>query len=393
MLIDSENTESVWLTQQYPEQRSFNETYGFAGSQGMVHVEAMLMRPKNRPSRTLIFFMHPATPMDVLPVPHSLVALGQHVMCARSRYFRNDPVLIFEKVLLDFGAWVRYAKEVLGYEKVVIVGWSGGGPLSVFYQSQAENPTITHTPAGDPVDVVGAGLIPGDAVIFHGASVSRARLLLEALDPSVRDESNPDDRDPYFDLYDPANPNQPPYSAEFIAEFRAAQRARMDRITGWVKNTLADLRARNTDEMERCFVVHRTMADPRFIDPTIDPNDRRPNWCLSGQPETVNSGPVGFARFSSLRSFLSQWSIEDSKADATEASRHVSVPFLAIENSADDGAPTTHMHEVFEACASPSKDYVTIKGANHYYAGQPELVEQASQVTLDFLRKHSLIDE
>ncbi len=384
--------ETQWLTQHYPEQRSFNETYGFAGSQGMVHVEAMLMRPRNKPSRTLFFFMHPSTPMDVLPVPHNLVSLGQHVLCARSRYFRNDPVLIFEKVLLDFGAWVRYAKEVLGYEKVIIVGWSGGGPLSMFYQSQAQNPTITATPAGDPVDIVGAGLIPGDAVIFQGASVSRARLLLDALDPSVRDETNPDDRDPYFDLYDPRNPAQAPYSEEFIAEFRLAQRARMDRITSWVKGTLEDLRARKTDEMERCFVVHRTMADPRFIDPTIDPNDRKPNWCLSGKPETVNSGPVGFARYSSLRSFLSQWSIEDSKADATAASAHVTVPFLAIENTADDGAPASHMREVFDACVSPTKEYARIKGANHYYAAQPELVTEASRITLEFLAKHGLVE-
>jgi hypothetical protein len=144
--------------------------------------------------------------------------------------------------------------------------------------------------------------------------------------------------------------------------------------------------------MERCFVVHRTMADPRFIDPTIDPNDRKPNWCLSGKPETVNSGPVGFARFSSLRSFLSQWSIDDSKADATACSRHVTVPFLAIENTADDGAPPSHMREVFEACVSPTKEYAQIKGANHYYAAQPELVTEASRITLEFLAKHGLVD-
>ena len=35
------------------------------------------------------------------------------------------------------------------------------------------------------------------------------------------------------------------------------------------------------------------MADPRFLDPTIDPNGRRPGWTYLGHPETVNSGPVG----------------------------------------------------------------------------------------------------
>jgi hypothetical protein len=31
--------------------------------------------------------------------------------------------------------------------------------------------------------------------------------------------------------------------------------------------------------MERPFIVHRTLADPRFLDPALDPNDRRPGWC------------------------------------------------------------------------------------------------------------------
>ena len=384
--------ETEWFPLSFPEQRSFNETYGFGGSQGMIHVEALLMRPKGKSSKTLFFFMHPQTAMDVLPVPRSLVEQGCHVMCARNRYFKNDAVLIFEKVLIDFGAWIRFAKEQLGYENVVIVGWSGGGPLAAFYQAQAECPTITDTPNGDPIDVVGAGLIPGDAVIFQAGSVSRARILLEALDASVTDELRPEQRDPRFDLYDPANAMQPPYSADFMIEYRAAQMARMRRITGWVKDSLADLKARAGKEMERGFVVHRTMADPRYIDPTFEPSDRRPKWNLSGDPETVNVGPVGFARFCTLRSWLSQWSVDDSRADATVAARSISVPFLAIENTADDGAPQAHMQEVFAACASAEKKYVSVQGANHYYAGQPELLEEASGATLGFLRERSLID-
>ena len=46
------------------------------GSWGMIHVEALLMRPKGKPSKTLFFFMHPQTAMDVLPVPRSLVEQG-----------------------------------------------------------------------------------------------------------------------------------------------------------------------------------------------------------------------------------------------------------------------------------------------------------------------------
>src|SRR6202008_3155199 len=100
--------------------------------------------------------------------------------------------------------------------------------------------------------------------------------------PSVRDELNPDDRELAFDIYDPKCPNQPPFGADFVAAFRAEQRARKKRITDWALDTLDVLKRRNTGEMERAFVVHRTMSDVRWIDPAIDPNGRKPNWCFLG---------------------------------------------------------------------------------------------------------------
>lgn len=385
------NVDAQWIALEYSEATSFNEAYGFAGSQGKVHVEAILMRPKGKPSKTLLYMMHPASAIDILPVPSTLVAQGFHVLCGRSRYLRNDTTLIFEKVLLDFGAWIRHAKEVLGYEKVILVGWSGGGSLSMFYQSQAENPTITHTPAGDPIDIVKANLIPADGVVFQAAAASRASLLLDALDPSVTDELNPAARDPKFDLYAGAGGGAP-YSEDFLLEYRAAQLARMRKITSWVRETLADLRQRGGSENERGFVVHRTLADPRYLDPAVDPNDRTPNKCVFGDPETANSGPMGWARYCSLRSWLSQWSVDDSRADAIVCAETISVPFLAIENTADDGAPASGMRAVFDASRSASKTYETIVGANHYYAGQPDLLIEAINKTRNFLVNNNLYD-
>jgi len=34
---------------------------------------------------------------------------------------------------------MSHARDVLGYRKVVLVGWSGGGSLSLFYQAQASS--------------------------------------------------------------------------------------------------------------------------------------------------------------------------------------------------------------------------------------------------------------
>jgi len=381
-----------WVHLQYTERSAFTETYGFSGSQAMVNLEGILFRPQGRPSKTLLVFMHPASTLQLLPLPRALAESGAHVLCAGSRYARNDTALIMEKVLLDLGAYVRHARTIWGYDKVVLVGWSGGGSLGAFYQAEAEKPSITHTPAGDAVDIVGAGLIPADALIYQAAHLSRGHLLRDAIDPSVRNELDPDDRDPWLDLYNPHNPQQPPYSPEFIARYRGAQLARMRRITGWVRSTLAELKARNSGEMERGFMVHRTLADPRFLDPLLDPNDRKPRWCYLGSPETVNSGPVGLARFTTLRSWLSQWSIADARGDALASAPRIAAPLLVIENSADDGVPQNHPRCFYDAATSDDKSFHVIQGATHYYAGQPAQLSEAVALTRSWLVERGLLD-
>lgn len=380
-----------WLHLAYDENVAFTETYGFSGNQGAVNLEGVLIRPRGVSSHTLYIMMHPASTLQLLPVPRAAAEQGAHVLCAGSRYARNDSALIMEKVVLDLGAYVSYAKKVLGYERIVLLGWSGGGSLALFYQSQAERPTITHTPAGDAADLTTAGLIPADAIVFQAAHCSRARCLVEWIDPSVKDELDPDDRDSSLDIYDPANPNQPPYSSDFVAHYREAQYARVRRITSQVKQTLERLKTLKTGEVERGFVTHRTMADPRFLDGSLEPNDRRVGWCYMGNPETVNTGPVGLARFATLRSWLSQWSIDDTNVDGSRCAANIRAPLLVIENTADDAVPASHASEVFAAAGSPDKTFRRIIGATHYYAGQPELLAEANSLVHDWLAERGLV--
>jgi alpha-beta hydrolase superfamily lysophospholipase len=381
-----------WVHVAFPEQAQFREVYGFAGGQGLIHLEGIRFLPEGRPSKTLLVYMHPATTLQLLPMPKAMAEHGVHVLCAGSRYAKNDTPLIMEKVIVDLGAYVRHAREKWGYEKVVIGGWSGGGSLSLLYQSQAEKPTITQTPAGDPADIAAAKLIPGDAMIFQAAHISRAVLLADWIDPSVLDESDPDKRDPELDLYDPRNPNKPPYTKEYLALFRKKQLERVRRRTAWVKETLQRLKAKGGKEMERGFVTYRTLAEPRFLDPTIEPNDRAPGACFIGPPETANTGPVGIARFSTLRAWLSQWSIDDTHAHGEKCARNITVPLLAIENTADDAVPQPHTKTIYDAAGSKDKTYKAIKGATHYYAGQPELLQQAVDLCTTWMRERKLLD-
>ena len=376
-----------WVHLQYAESARFTEVYGFAGTQGAVNCEGIRFLPKGKPSKTLAVFMHPSSTLQLLPMPQALAKAGLHVLCAGSRFAKNDTPLIMEKVVLDLGAYIRHAREQWGYEKVVLCGWSGGGSLALFYQSQAAQPSVTKTPAGDPVDL--KGLPPADAMIFQAAHLSRARMLSEWIDPSVTDESDPDKRDLELDIYDPRCPNQPPYTPVFVERFRAAQLARIRRKTAWVRETLQKLKG---DELERGFVTYRTMCDVRFMDPAIDPNDRKPRWCYLGRPETANTGPVGIGRFSTLRAWLSQWSIDDSNADGPRCAAAIRVPLLAIENSADDAVPQPHARIIHDAAASRDKTFRTIKGATHYYQGQPELLKQAVELCVGWMGKQNLLD-
>ncbi|HYR35597.1 MAG TPA: alpha/beta hydrolase [Burkholderiales bacterium] len=376
-----------WVHVQYPERAQFTEVYGFSGTQGTVNCEGLRYVPKGKPSKTLAVYMHPSSTLQLLPMPSAMARAGVHVLCAGSRFAKNDTPLIMEKVVMDLGAYIRHAKEKWGYDKILLCGWSGGGSLSLFYQAQAEKPFVKETPAGDPVDL--GGLIAADAMIFQAAHLSRARIFSEWIDPSVKDELDPDRRDLELDIYNPKCPNQPPYSADFVKRFRTAQLERMRRRTAWVKETLKRLKG---DELERGFVTYRTMCDVRFMDPGVEPNDRKARWCYLGKPETANTGPVGIGRFSTLRAWLSQWSVDDSNADGPRCAASISVPLLAIENSADDAVPQPHARIIHDAAASRDKEFRVIKGATHYYQGQPELLRQAVETCLGWMAKQRLID-
>ncbi len=357
------------------------DTYG--GIDGMVVLQGHHLKPE-MPSDTLVVFMHPMGIMHYLPLPVALATAGVHVLSAVSRYPNNDSALIMEKVAVDLGKWLEHARTKLGYAKIVLAGWSGGGSLALFYQSQAEHPTIVATPAGDPPDLTAATLPKADAVMLLAAHVSRAATLTEWLDPSVVEEGDPTRREAAWNLYDPACA-QPPYTADFLAEFRARQVARSRRIDAWTQATLATLRAAQGSHAERGFVVHGTMADPRWLDPAVDLNERTPGRCYLGDPRLINDAPGGLARFTTLRSWLSQWSLAHSNADGPRCAAGVAVPVLVVGNAADDACTPSHTQRLFDAVGHADKVMHTIAGATHYYAFQPAQLAAATQVVVDWL--------
>jgi len=370
------------------EKAGFKDTY--AGEIGRVVLEAHLLKPRGVNSKTVVIFMHPIGGGQYLPMPIALARAGVDVIVCSSRYRGVDYALIMEKVVLDLAACVRDAKERLGYDKILLGGWSGGGSLSLFYQAEAEDPCVSCTPAGEPPDLTAQNLLPVDGVMLLAAHMARNLTFTEWLDPAITDERDFTRRDRALDIYDPQGP-QPPYDPEFLARYRAAQIARNRRITAWVRGVLEDYRSKGMANQELSFVVQGTMADPRWLDPSLDANDRKPRWCFLGEPHIVNMSPIGLARFSSLRSWLSQWSYDDSNANGPKCAARIKVPVLIIANSADDGCPPSHNQILFDSIRHNNKELVTIKGANHYYFNQPDKADEGARVCIEWMARNRFL--
>ena len=93
--MPSSQTKTEWtrtpLIVSFADNPKFTETYGFAGNSGKVNLEGQLHEGSPDPaSRTVYVFMHPTSVLHLLPMPTALADAGLDVLCAASRYPRND---------------------------------------------------------------------------------------------------------------------------------------------------------------------------------------------------------------------------------------------------------------------------------------------------------------
>src|SRR6185295_4603316 len=198
--------------------------------------------------RTGAIVMHPTSNFMGHYLIAPLAERGIACLGLNSRFAGNDTVLVMERVLQDLGAGVRFMREALGCDRVVLVGNSGGAALAAYYQAEAERFTAATLVDGDPSGLVAADLPPVDGIALCAAHEGRAHLLLRWIDPSVVDEHDALAIDASLDMYDARHwrdgAERPPrFAADFLARFMAAQRARRDRIEARVRARLAELRA------------------------------------------------------------------------------------------------------------------------------------------------------
>jgi hypothetical protein len=180
--------------------------------------------------RTSNFMTHPACT--------NLSSRGFMVLCMNTRFDNNESQVIFEQLALDVKAGLNYLKNTQHMTKVVLLGHSGGGPTTSFYQAVAENgPSFCTDPNKltqcDNSNNDFTNLPKADGIVFVDAHPGVGIIgMLRSNNPAVVNEDRPDLLRPDLDPFNPANgynPNGPShYSAAFQNKYFAGQSERMN---------------------------------------------------------------------------------------------------------------------------------------------------------------------
>lgn len=277
-----------------------------------------------------------------------------------TRFRGNEVSFDLGHALVDIGVGVKWLREVAGVDTVILLGNSGGGSLMAAYQSQAVAPHLVES-FGRPVPDAAHDLGPADYYVSLNAHPGRPQVLTAWLDPSVTDETDPASTDPALDMFN--RDHGPVYDEAFIARYRAAQVARNERITDWAIAELARLEATGT--WDRTFDVHRTWADLRFDDLTIDPSTRRLG-CYGGRASFVNRGPFGLGRTNTLRSWLMMWSLRTSPCVGDVHLGRITVSSLVIQSTGDRGVYPSDARAIAGALGAADVTLELVPG-EHYF--------------------------
>jgi len=127
------------------------------------------------------------------------------------------------------------------------------------------------------------------------------------------------------------------------------------------------------------FVVHGTSADLRFLDAAIDASDRPTGSTLWGTPEVANYLPAGVSRYTTLRSWINQWSVNKTLGNALIWLPKVEAPVLVLGGSADSGSPPAIFGQLYDAVQTATRKQIVLDGATHYFEGQPDKLRQACE--------------
>ncbi|MGE4429688.1 MAG: hypothetical protein AB7E05_02980 [Sphingobium sp.] len=348
--------------------------------------------------KTVVCFTHPRGDMSRhYAIPFLLEGgfAGYNHQC---RNLNNDVDTEHEKLLFDIAAGLRELKN-RGFEKIILVGNSGGGSLLSFYQSQAVKAPadrLKDTAAGEPVDLANLDMPVADGMAFMAVHPGEGVFMQRCIDPSVTDEHDPLSCDPELDMYNPANgfripPQISSYSKEFLAKYEAAQIARSRRIDAlalqyeqerrrWQErmkqpdfDTLPveeQIRITRHATVAKYLTIYRTEANPAYVDLSLfaEGSTRAVGSLIGPRPDKLNYSEGGFARYITPRAWLSSWSAGATRAEIERTITDITQPTLMVIYTGDNGCfPEDNLRQM-AACPADDKT-IEYCAADHY--GQP----------------------
>ena len=296
-----------------------------------------------------------------------------------TRYRGAEDQFILEHALVDIGVGMRWLREQAGVETIVLLGNSGGGSLMAAHQGEARTGALAQQADGALAQAL-MDLPDGQLYISLNAHPGRAEVMTNWMDASVVDETDPVRTDDDLDPYNPRN--GPPYSPAFIHKYRAAQEARNHRITHWAKAELDRLNLAGVPD--RLFAIFRTKGDLRLMDPSIDPSDRPCPGTYGGHPSVMNRSPFGLGRTSSLKSWLSMWSLETSRCTGGALFERLDLPALVLQSTGDWSVFNTDAKRIFGALGSADKR-IDFPAGMHCFDGSMEQRHHVSDLMAEWI--------
>ena len=324
---------------------------------------------KGRP-RAAVFLMHPREFFAFHYLVPAIVEAGFAAWAQLPRSVGLDLRLEHEIALFEVGAGMKFLRD-RGFDRIVLLGNSGGSGLFSLYVQQATlEPTarLARTPAGRPTGLSELDMPQAQAMVYLAPHPGQGRLLMGCIDPSVTDESDPLSVEPALDAFTV----EAPFSPDFITRYRNAQVERVRRLDEKARALVARRQQARKGQGDRRVAAHtpimtvwRTDADLRCLDLSIDPSDRKPGSVWGKDVFASNYGSVGFARTCTPESWLSSWSGLSSNAALEKTAPAVTLPTLLVEYTGDQTTFPQTVREIFGWIRASDKKHLRIRGDHH----------------------------
>ena len=329
----------------------------------------------------------------------------------RTRFGNSAAAVDFEQIALDIRNGIRFLKNVKGHTHVILIGHSGGGPSTSYYQALLENgPSYCQGPNKlTECPFTGAEFTPADkanGIIFVDAHPGVGVNQLRSLNASVVNEDQPfgPASNPTLDPFDPNHGynelGDSTYSDHFVDTYAQGQSRRMNGLiqeAQLIKKKIAlglIATADPNDLTQHPFPIFRANARMVQLSTGVQCCTQNPTRLLQDSTGTLSAPQIihtvrvpqpqirdddedetefedlSLTSFLSANAIRSKHSLDESKIDWCStnnstpcAAAQIHVPTLVMAMQGHyfirDG------EYIYESSASLDKQFVVVEGATH----------------------------